>query len=159
MYIAASVADLDQGPGSSAFLIPVDPGSKKNSESGITIPDHMSVFWVKNTYIFCCRSGSKIRCLLYPGSEIWDPGGSWMEKFGTGIWDKHPGSATQTSACPTFMPCLVSCIHYFCIMRAWAYSGKSCNDACMSAKYCTSPEGIHHAPPLLFLYKCILILQ
>jgi hypothetical protein len=30
--------------------------------------------------------------------RIWDPGwkkfGSGMEKFGSGIWDKHPGSAT-----------------------------------------------------------------
>jgi hypothetical protein len=46
------------------------------------IPDHISeglatIFWVKNTYIFGCGSGSG------------------MENLGSGIRDKHPGSATQ----------------------------------------------------------------
>jgi hypothetical protein len=61
-------------PGAGAFLA---PGSESGSGSGMKNPDHISesfetIFWVKILKLF-------------------DPG--W-EKFGSGIWDKHPGSAT-----------------------------------------------------------------
>ncbi len=85
---------------------------RKNPESAKTIPDHN---WVKNTYIL---PGSGAFFTLDLRSRIRDLG-FWMEKFGSGIWDKHPGSTKLISAHPTFMPCLASCIHYFCIMRAW----------------------------------------
>jgi hypothetical protein len=42
----------------------------------------------------CCGSGSGIRCFFDTWIwEVFDPG-SGMEKFGSGIWYKHPGSAT-----------------------------------------------------------------
>ncbi len=57
------------------------------SGSRMNIPDHTSenlgIFWVKNTQILWCGSGSGIRNLFYPGSGI--------EKICTR--DKHPGSA------------------------------------------------------------------
>jgi hypothetical protein len=80
----SSVADPD--PGSGAFFLSRDPGRVKNQDkgsgSGMNIPDHISeslatIFWVKNTYIFGCGSGSGI------------------ENFVSGIRDKHPGSAPQ----------------------------------------------------------------
>jgi hypothetical protein len=51
------------------------------------IPDHISEslatnFWAKTTKILCCGSG--IPVLFNPGSG--------MEKFRSGIQDKHPGS-------------------------------------------------------------------
>ncbi len=49
-------------------------GMAKTSEN---IPDHISesfvkIFGVENTEILCCGSGSRIRCLVDPGSEILD---------------------------------------------------------------------------------------
>jgi hypothetical protein len=57
----------------------------------MNIPDHFSessetVFRDKNTLIILCGSG--IRNLFDPGSGI------RVEKFGSGIRDKHPESAT-----------------------------------------------------------------
>jgi hypothetical protein len=59
----------------------------------MNIPDYLSEsfeiqFRVKNTYIFLCGSG--IRNLFDPESG--------MKKFGSGIRDKHPGSATLVRA-------------------------------------------------------------
>ncbi len=62
-----------------------DPGSgtgkKSRSGSGMFIPNHISEsleinFWVQNTYILWCGSGSRIRNLFGPGyrMEISDPG-------------------------------------------------------------------------------------
>jgi hypothetical protein len=66
---------------------------KKNSGvgSGMNIPDHIAekletIFWVKKNL----NSLMRIR-IRDPGS--FDPG-SRMEKFGSGIQYKHPGSAT-----------------------------------------------------------------
>jgi hypothetical protein len=66
-------------------------GKKSRSESGMSIPDHISenleiIFCVKNTYILLCGSGSGIRNLFDPKSGIRD--GKIR------IPDKHPGSAT-----------------------------------------------------------------
>jgi hypothetical protein len=114
-YISNSVADLDQGPGSSALLTPgsgiekiLNPGKPSRIIFGLKI----LTFFVADPV-----PGSGSFFTLDLRSRIRDLG-FWMEKFGSWIWDKHPGFATLISACPTFMPCLVSCIHYFCIMRA-----------------------------------------
>ncbi len=69
-------------PRSGAFLTP---------GSGMNIPDHLSessetVFRVKVLKIFSCGSGTGTQNLFDPGSR--------MEKFRSGIRDKHPGSAT-----------------------------------------------------------------
>ncbi len=66
-------------------------GKKSWSGSGMNIPDHISksletIFRVKNTWILWWGSGSGIFFTLDPVSG--------MEKFGSGIRDKHPGSAT-----------------------------------------------------------------
>jgi hypothetical protein len=58
----------------------------------MNIPDHISesletIFWVKILKFFDADAGSWNRFLTL------DPG-SGMEKFGSGIRDKHPGSAT-----------------------------------------------------------------
>ncbi len=64
-------------------------GKKSGSGSGMNIPDHISeiletVFWVKNTQILWCGSGSGIRNLFDPGSGIPDPG--WKNSdLGSGI--------------------------------------------------------------------------
>jgi hypothetical protein len=66
---------------------------KSGSGSGMNIPVHIAesletVFWV-NKHKFVDVDPA-------PGSEIFltlDPG-SGMEKFGSGIRDNHPGSAT-----------------------------------------------------------------
>jgi hypothetical protein len=58
-------------------------GDGKKSGSGMYIPDKVVFQRVKKQFL---RLKIKIR--------IWDPGGSGMEKFGFGIRDKHPGSAT-----------------------------------------------------------------
>ncbi len=83
--------------GSGALFYPCtrDPGWKKTgSGSGMNISNYFSDsletgFWVKNTYILLCGSGSGIRDVFYPGSGIWD-----LLDPGSGIWYKHPGSAT-----------------------------------------------------------------
>jgi len=79
-------------PGSSAFVTPgsgirIQDGKNLDPGYGINIPNHtlfprastVTRFWVKNTSILCCLSGSGsgIRCLF--GTE------SGMEKFGSGI--------------------------------------------------------------------------
>ncbi len=72
-------------PGSGAFLISGSGmGKKSGSGSGMNNPDHISetlesVFWVKKIFEFFDADS-----------------GSGMEKFGSGIRDKHPGSATLT---------------------------------------------------------------
>jgi hypothetical protein len=63
-------------------------GKKSRSGSRMNIPDDTSesietIFWVKNNKILSFGSG--IFLTLDPESG--------MEKFGSGIWDKHPGSA------------------------------------------------------------------
>ncbi len=89
--IHSSVADPNPGyTGPGAFLT---PGSrirdgKKKSGSGISIPDHFSesletVFWVK--FFDADRN------LFDPGSGI---GHGKNSDLGSGIRDKHPGSAT-----------------------------------------------------------------
>jgi hypothetical protein len=60
----------------------------KKSGSGMNNPDHISesletIFWVKTLKFFDADLGSGIQ-----------DRGSRMEKFGSGIRDKHPGSAT-----------------------------------------------------------------
>jgi hypothetical protein len=65
-------------------------GKKSISGSGMNIPHHISegletIFWVKNIYALM-RIG--IRNLFDPRS------GSAIEELGSGIRDKHPGSAT-----------------------------------------------------------------
>jgi hypothetical protein len=66
------------------FLTPgSEMGKKSGSGSGIKNPNHISesietIFWVKILYL---NSLMRIR----------DPG---RKKFGSGIRDKHPGSAT-----------------------------------------------------------------
>jgi hypothetical protein len=64
-------------------------GKKSGSGSGMNNPDHISesletIFWVKILEILLCRSWIRDR-------KIFDLG--W-KKFGSGIWNKHPGSAT-----------------------------------------------------------------
>ncbi len=77
-------------PGSGAFLTP-GSGIRDGKKTRIRIPDHISesletIFCVKILKFFDADPGSgteKIR-IRYPG---------W-KKFGSGIRDKHPGSAT-----------------------------------------------------------------
>jgi hypothetical protein len=149
-YISASVADLDQGPGSSAFLTPgsgiekiLNPGKPSRIIFGLKI----LTFFVADLV-----PGSGIRCLFYPGSEIQDPG-SWI--LDGKIW--IPLDLGQTSRirntdfCMPYIHALSGVMHtLFLYNEGLAYSGKSCNDACMSAKYCTSPEDIHHHPCFFF---------
>jgi hypothetical protein len=57
----------------------------------MNIPDHISesletIFWVKILNFFDADADPGIFMTLDPGSG--------MEKFGSGIWYKHPGSAT-----------------------------------------------------------------
>jgi hypothetical protein len=75
-----------------AFLAP-GSGIGKNSDPGsrMNIPDHLSesvkaVVWVKNTLMRI-----RIRDLFDPGS------GTRMEKFGSGIRNKHPGASSPGS--------------------------------------------------------------
>ncbi len=83
----SSVADPEPG---SVLFWPLDPGSgiEKNPDPGYGIRDEHpgSYFWVKNTSILWCGSGTGIRDLLNPGSGIRD--GKYR------IRDKLPGSAT-----------------------------------------------------------------
>jgi hypothetical protein len=58
-------------------------GKKSRSGSGMNIPDHISESLEQ---FFGCGSG--IRNLFDPGIGIRNG------KFGSGIWDKHPGYAT-----------------------------------------------------------------
>ncbi len=68
-------------PESGGFLPPNRDGKNPDPGSGINIPDHISkslvaIFWVKiMKFLLCVR-------------------GSGMEKLGSRIPDKHPGSAT-----------------------------------------------------------------
>ncbi len=67
-----------------------DPVWKK-SGSGMNIPDNFSesfetIFWVKILKFIDTDPESGIFLILYPGSG--------MEKLGSGIRDKQPGSAT-----------------------------------------------------------------
>jgi hypothetical protein len=93
-----SISVADQDPGSGAFLTP-GFGMGKNSDPdpgpGMNIPDQFSesletVFRAKLLKVFDADSdpASVILLTLDPGSR--------MEKFGSGIRDKHPGSATLT---------------------------------------------------------------
>jgi hypothetical protein len=78
------------GPGSGAFLTPESGSgiragkkSRHDLEFGMNIQDLifenlLSVFRVKNTYIFKCKFGSGIQDLVNPGSG--------MEKVGSGIF-------------------------------------------------------------------------
>ncbi len=64
------------------YLFPdLERGKKSGSE--MNIPDHFSVFWVKNTYSL----------MQNRSRDLSDPG-SGMEKFESGIRYEHPGSAT-----------------------------------------------------------------
>ncbi len=81
-------------PGSSALLTP-GSGCGIQDEKKILILDELSgsyfrelsnIFLGSKTYILLCGSG--IRDLFYPVS------GFGMEKFGSEMQDKHPGSAT-----------------------------------------------------------------
>jgi hypothetical protein len=71
-------------PGSGAFLSPgYEMGKNQDSGSGMNIPDYISesfetIFWLK-----CLNSLMRIR-----------ESGSGMEKFGSKIRDRCPGSAT-----------------------------------------------------------------
>jgi hypothetical protein len=79
-------------PGSGAFFTPVSGMSKKSgSGSGIYKPNHISesletIFLVKILKFFDADPGSVMEKF-----RIWDPR---RKKFGSGISDKHPGSAT-----------------------------------------------------------------
>jgi hypothetical protein len=64
----------------------------------MNVPDHISesletIFWVTNTWILWCGSGSGIQNLFDPGSRIRDGK--------TRILDKHPGSATLNFTFPS----------------------------------------------------------
>jgi hypothetical protein len=92
-----SVADPVSGafltPWSGAFLTPGSGlGKKTRSGSEMNIRDHIfesseTIFWVKILKLFYLRSGN-----------LFEPGFG-MEKFGSGIRDKHPGSATLQRFC------------------------------------------------------------
>jgi hypothetical protein len=66
-------------------------GKKSGSGSGVNNPDHISesletIFWVKIPKFFGADPGSGIETI-----QIWNQG--WR-KLGSGIKNKHPGSAT-----------------------------------------------------------------
>jgi hypothetical protein len=69
-------------------------GKKSRSGSEMNNQDHISesletIFWVKILkFFFDADPGSRIR------DEKNSEPGSWMEKFGSVIRDKHPGFAT-----------------------------------------------------------------
>jgi hypothetical protein len=99
-----SVANLD--PGSGSFLTPGSGMEKKSgSGSGMNNPDHISesletIFWVKYlNSLLRIRDGKKS-----------DPG-SWMEKIGSGIRDKHPRSATQLGTIINFLFCIAGLVY------------------------------------------------
>jgi hypothetical protein len=81
--------------GSDAFFTPGSgTGQKSRSGSGMNIQDHISessdtILWVKNT-----EMGPRSGMFLTLNQE------SGMEKFGSGIRDKHPGSATLPMPMP-----------------------------------------------------------
>ncbi len=91
--ISDSFADPD--PGSGAFLSPGSGiGKKSGSGSGMNNPDDFpsakkQFFWVKICQFFDADPGSGMEKI-----RILDP--RW-KKFGSGIRDKHPGSATLIS--------------------------------------------------------------
>jgi hypothetical protein len=69
---------------------------KSGSGSGMNNRDHISqslgtTFWVRLLKFFDADPGSGMEKI-----RIGNPG--W-KKFGSGIWDKHPGSATLVSIC------------------------------------------------------------
>jgi hypothetical protein len=68
-------------------------GKKSRSGSGINIPDHISesfetIFWVKILKFFDVDPNPGIFLTRDPG----------LKKFGSGIRDKHHGSATLLAA-------------------------------------------------------------
>jgi hypothetical protein len=74
-------------------------GKKARSESGIRIRDeHPGSYFreLRNNFL-----GQKYFNLLMRIRNLFDPG-SGMEKFGPGIRDKHPGSATLVFRAKTF---------------------------------------------------------
>jgi hypothetical protein len=80
----------DPNPGSGVFLTSPGLVKKQDPDPGMNIPDHISqsletIFWVKVLTFFD----------LDP-----DPGPG-KEKIGSGIRDKHPGSATLEPGCQT----------------------------------------------------------
>jgi hypothetical protein len=78
--------------GSGAVLTPGSGiGKKSGSGSGMINPDHISesleiIFWGWNTSILYADPGSAME-KFWSGIRVW-------KKFGFGIRDKHPGSAT-----------------------------------------------------------------
>jgi hypothetical protein len=78
-------------PGSGAFLIlesGIRYGYKSGSGSGMNNPDHISESLETISFVNCLNSLMRIRD---PG---WQKFRSGMEKFGSGILEKHPGSAS-----------------------------------------------------------------
>jgi hypothetical protein len=64
-------------------------GKKSGSGSGMNNPDH--IFPELRNHFFGLKYLNSLMSIRNPGWKNSDPG--W-KKFRSGIWDKHPGSAT-----------------------------------------------------------------